>query len=400
MRAGQSLQIPDDDTLSGVTVSAAVAKRGAEGGVYFAQRQAEQVQQQEQANAVKESFRRAEILGRNVATGGEQGRGAGNAGVVESVPRGTERSALIAAAALGGEFSVMAGDLPADIASGSAGPGGAMMSGPVSGAVGAAKRVSAAMAEYKGGALESIKIDTELAAQRRDVWALYGNALEGAVIESLLPGSPVQLGVAVLGGPVAGKIIGPTLGVLVSKAPWLGMGLGDALDAVVAREAAGRVGNLENVLPTLEQGGLTRLATPRTPGLGPTSTTAELLQTGGIPGREGVVLTQPHVAFNDLWSLSEQTGVEFVLTREYGAFVLRSGSPTSAPIPAGVRPIVHTHPLDELGVNSLLPSKADINVLNRYWAMNPTVPRPVSQVVTGPNQTTPFRATGLDPWGN
>lgn len=171
------------------------------------------------------------------------------------------------------------------------------------------------------------------------------------------------------------------------------------LDATALQRSVG-IGNVENALPTLEQGGLTRLATPRTPGLGPTSTTAELLQTGGIPGREGVVLTQPHVAFNDLWSLSEQSGVEFVLTREEGAFVLRSGSPTSAPIPAGVRPIAHTHPLDADGLNSLLPSRKDINVLNDYWGLNPTMPRPVSQVIIGPNQTTIFRATGLEPWGN
>jgi hypothetical protein len=110
-----------------------------------------------------------------------------------------------------------------------------------------------------------------------------------------------------------------------------------------------------------------------------------------------VVLTQRHVGFNDLWQLSENSGVEFVLTRENGQFMLRSGSPTSAPIPGGVRPIVHTHPLDELGANSLLPSRADINVLNDYWARNPTIQRPVSQIIAGPNQTTTFRATGLDP---
>lgn len=151
--------------------------------------------------------------------------------------------------------------------------------------------------------------------------------------------------------------------------------------------------------PALEQVGLARLALPRTPGLGPTSTTTELLQSGAIPGREGVVLNQRHVAFGDLWQLSDNTGVEFLLTRENGRFVLRSGSSTSVPIPGGVRPIAHTHPVDADGLNSLLPSKADINVLNDFWARNPTTPRPVSQVITGPNQTTIFRATGLDRWG-
>ncbi|HTH10755.1 MAG TPA: hypothetical protein VMA55_14405, partial [Acidovorax sp.] len=151
--------------------------------------------------------------------------------------------------------------------------------------------------------------------------------------------------------------------------------------------------------PALEQGGLTRLALPRTPGLGATSTTAELLQTGAIPGRDGVVLTQRHVTFGDLWRLSENSGVEFLLTRENGQFVLRSGSPTNVQIPGGVRPIAHTHPLDADGLNSPLPSKADINVLNDYWARNPAISRPVSQIIIGTNQTTVFRATGLDPWG-
>jgi hypothetical protein len=38
------------------------------------------------------------------------------------------------------------------------------------------------------------------------------------------------------------------------------------------------------------------------------------------------------------------------------------------------------------------------NVLNDYWARNPSIQRPVSQVITGQNQTTIFRATGIDPW--
>jgi hypothetical protein len=160
----------------------------------------------------------------------------------------------------------------------------------------------------------------------------------------------------------------------------------------------GALGIVDGLVPTLEQRGLSKLALPRTPELGQTSTTSELLQTGAIPGRDGVVLTQRHVSFNDLWQLSENSGVEFVLTRENAGFVLRSGSPTSAPIPSGVRPIVHTHPLDADGLNSLLPSRADINVLNDFWARNPIIQRPVSQIITGPSQTTIFRATGLNPW--
>lgn len=91
-----------------------------------------------------------------------------------------------------------------------------------------------------------------------------------------------------------------------------------------------------------------------------------------------MVLGQRTVPFGDVWKLSENSGVEFLLSRENGKFVLRSGSATSVPIPGGVRPIAHTHPVDADGINSLLPSRADINVLNDYWARNPSLQRPVS----------------------
>jgi hypothetical protein len=51
VKAGQVLQRPDDATLSGVVVSSAVAKRGAAGGVYYANRQAEQTALAAQAAA-------------------------------------------------------------------------------------------------------------------------------------------------------------------------------------------------------------------------------------------------------------------------------------------------------------------------------------------------------------
>jgi hypothetical protein len=120
------------------------------------------------------------------------------------------------------------------------------------------------------------------------------------------------------------------------------------------------------------------------------------LSSGAIPGRQGVVLGQRTVPFDDIWQMSQNSGVEFVLTRESGQFVLRSGSATTTPIKPGVRPIVHTHPTDEFGVNSLLPSNADINILNTFWARNPNGPRPVSQILTGQEQPTRFFATGFD----
>ncbi len=93
--------------------------------------------------------------------------------------------------------------------------------------------------------------------------------------------------------------------------------------------------------------------------------------------------------------MSENSGVEFALTRENGNFVLRSDSPTSVGIPRGVRPIVHSHPTLLNGNNSVLPSRADIDLLNGLWSANPNGTRPVSQIITGPNSTTIFRATGL-----
>lgn len=95
----------------------------------------------------------------------------------------------------------------------------------------------------------------------------------------------------------------------------------------------------------------------------------------------------------------KETRAEFVLTCKNGHYVLRSSSPTSTQIPRGIRPIVHTHPLDTNGVNSRLPSRADINLLNRYWMLHLDEPRPVSQIIIGPNETTIFRATGQEEWG-
>ena len=89
-----------------------------------------------------------------------------------------------------------------------------------------------AMQEYKHGALESIKIYTELAAQRRDTLGLYGNAIFGAVFETLQPASPAELGMVVAGGPLLGRLGRPVMGylntlpVLGDTLPQLGTRLG------------------------------------------------------------------------------------------------------------------------------------------------------------------------------
>lgn len=127
-----------------------------------------------------------------------------------------------------------------------------------------------------------------------------------------------------------------------------------------------------------------------------TTTIDELLSSRTMPGQAGVVLNQRTVSFADIHRLSIRDGAEYALTREGGQYVLRSGLNDAVAIPSGVRPIVHTHPPDISGFVDTLPSRADINVLNSLWARNPAGPRPVSQIITGPGQTTIFRATGMD----
>jgi hypothetical protein len=144
-------------------------------------------------------------------------------------------------------------------------------------------------------------------------------------------------------------------------------------------------------------GGMGRIVVPRTPGLPKSSTLAELRKIRGVPGPEGIILNQKSVSFSEMWKLSEDTGLEYVLTKENGKFILRSGAPSTVASPDNIRPIAHTHPLDPLGEFDQLPSKADINALNDLWSKNPNGPRPTSTVIWGPDpgNTTQFGATGI-----
>lgn len=140
------------------------------------------------------------------------------------------------------------------------------------------------------------------------------------------------------------------------------------------------------------------IAPSRTIGLGAESTTAELLKTGAIPGQEGVILTQKVVKYSEIWKLSDNSGLEFALTKENGKFILRGGGADRVNIPAGVRPIAHTHPPNVLGEIQPHQSIADINTLNKYWSQNPNAPRPKSVVIWGESaaERTPFGATGFE----
>lgn len=122
----------------------------------------------------------------------------------------------------------------------------------------------------------------------------------------------------------------------------------------------------------------------------------ELLKINGVPGSQGVILNQKVVRNADIWKLSNRNGIEYALTRENGRFILRSGALDIVRIPPKTRPILHTHPPDELGNFSDLPSGKDINTLNILWADNPNSTRPASMIIWGSekNQVTIFRATG------
>jgi RHS repeat-associated protein len=123
---------------------------------------------------------------------------------------------------------------------------------------------------------------------------------------------------------------------------------------------------------------------PRTAGLGPTTTTAELMASGALPGIEGVTLAQRSVRFGDLHQLSILGGreVEFALTRESGAFRLYSGGAGTVATPSGARVIGHTHP-----GGTMLPSATDINSINNAWlrqlSVQPYTPAVPSRVIWG-----------------
>jgi hypothetical protein len=162
---------------------------------------------------------------------------------------------------------------------------------------------------------------------------------------------------------------------------------GDASRADVF-ESPGSMGNIEP---------------PRTPGLGKQAPISELVQQGAIPGTKGVILTDevsdPTELYGDMFKLSQQNGIEYALTREGDNLVLRSGSRDQVKIPRLAEPLAHTHPFDPVTeLPEKLPSRADVNVLNRRWELEPDGPPPASDIIwgSGPDQVTRYHATGLD----
>ena len=128
---------------------------------------------------------------------------------------------------------------------------------------------------------------------------------------------------------------------------------------------------------------------PRTPGLGTHATMDQLLASGALPGSEGVTIPSGRhtgeFSYGKLYQLSTREGrkVEFALTIENvnGQRVRRlySGSAVHCPIPAGARPVAHTHPTPHS--NQRFASPGDMHVLNTRHeaelAINPVAaPRP------------------------
>jgi len=145
---------------------------------------------------------RAQLFANDNGSGSDYGlmrRAAGMAPMAATPDRG----AMIAAAALGGEFSVLSADLPPDIASGYAGPAGSMVRDPLGSGLGFAKSVYnntfgglAGMAVKGGAYLEAgdmmmsgavLGIDT-----REDAMALMRAGKEGEQLILAQPRSPGQ----------------------------------------------------------------------------------------------------------------------------------------------------------------------------------------------------------------
>ena len=173
---------------------------------------------------------------------------------------------------------------------------------------------------------------------------------------------------------------------------------GDVSTGAAVTEDAGRAAAFE------APSGMRDVAAPRTPGLAERASMSDLVQQGAVPGADGVVLTDrisdPAELYGDMFKLSQQNGVEYALTREGDQLVLRSGAPNRVAIPSDAEALAHTHPFDpETQLPQKLPSRADVNMLNRRWNLEPDGPPPSSDVIwgSGPDEVTRYHATGLEP---
>ena len=118
------------------------------------------------------------------------------------------------------------------------------------------------------------------------------------------------------------------------------------------------------------------MSAPRPPGLSDTASMSDLLRTAAVPGRDGVMLTDqvsdPSELFGAMGQLTGKTGLKYALVRHGGDLMLFSGAPGRVTTPGGAEPLAHTHPPNASGTVQLLPSRADVDGLNRLWAKTPT----------------------------
>ncbi|WP_345426150.1 hypothetical protein, partial [Halioxenophilus aromaticivorans] len=110
----------------------------------------------------------------------------------------------------------------------------------------------------------------------------------------------------------------------------------------------------------------------RTSDLGTHTSMSELMQSGALPGTQGVTLTDRTVRFGNVYDLGKLDGrkIEFSLTTERvdGKLVKRlySGDDYTSPVPKDSRLIGHVHPNETS--TQMWPSPEDMNVVNaRYF---------------------------------
>ena len=271
----------------------------------------------------------------------------------------------------------------------------------------------------KTAAIDPGKAAAEVGSAVSGAWDSVSKAYQQAVAEghgseflgTLFGQGLVLVGTAAIPGGAEAEAVGAIgdagriaeLAAEAGKASEVASAAGDAGKIVDVTAAASKAETSEGAALFEAPRGLGDIEAPRTPGLGEHASMSELVRGGAVPGTDGVILSDqvgnPAELYSDMFKLSQQNGVEYALTREDGNLVLRSGAPNRVSIPADADPVAHTHPFDpEVQSPQKMPSRADVNALNRRWSLNPDGARPASDVVWGhePDHVTRYHATGLD----
>ncbi|QJP13703.1 hypothetical protein G3545_08555 [Starkeya sp. ORNL1] len=147
---------------------------------------------------------------------------------------------------------------------------------------------------------------------------------------------------------------------------------------------------------------------PRTPGFGTHASMDELMRTGALPGKAGVILTDDRIQFGDVYKLSTLNGrrVEFVIVRHRldgrPVTTLYSGDFRACPLPNEGWIVAHTHPTE--GPTQRWPSDIDMRIVNRRFfrelEANPRARPAPSWIIWGPgpsDNTRYFPGFGKEP---